>query len=79
MTIKLKLPQGNFSFLCKRPNNSLLFENDATGLAIMLSEPELLELLSSGVAKLIKPVTDRWDYWGCPEILITDDGSGWGA
>jgi hypothetical protein len=79
MTIKLKLPHGNFSFLCKGPNNSLLFENDATGLAIMLSEFELPKLLSSGEAKLIEPVTDRWHYWGRPEVLITDDerGAGW--
>jgi hypothetical protein len=76
MMIKLSLLHGTFSFVRNMPENSLLFENEATGQRVLLSKFELPKLLSSGEAKLIEPVTDRWHYWGRPEVLITDDERG---
>jgi hypothetical protein len=73
MTLKLSLPHGVFSLVREMPGNSLLFENEATGQTILMSESEILQWLGSGVAKLIEPMTDHWPAWGRPEILITDD------
>ena len=76
MMIKLSLPHGTFSFVRSMPENALLFENEATGQTVLPSKFELPKLLSSGEAKLVEPVTDRWHYWGRHEVLITDNERG---
>jgi hypothetical protein len=79
MTLKLSLPHGVFSLVREMPGNLLLFRSEV-GQTMLLSESEILHWLSSGVAKLIEPTAqDCWDAWGRPEILINDEGTGWGV
>lgn len=79
MTITFMLPLiGDFIFIGETPEKFLLFKIVATGRTMLLSRSQMPLWPSSREAKLVEPVTHHRDYWGRSEILITDDGSGWG-
>jgi len=80
MTNRLLTSQGTSSFIRFTPGCSLVFENEATGQALLLSIFEIDRWLRSGSAKIVEPpARDGWDAWGRPEILINDEGTGWGV